>query len=131
MSTVLHRYFALLDARDIDALVDMFTPDGMMITPGGTGGEPLVGHDALRGFFTRIGPARAGHEVTRAAETGPVALAEGVSRPHDPGPPVYFLASAHLDGDGLIIRWTSLVWPQLTDEQERVLVHGTLRGVRG
>jgi hypothetical protein len=119
------RYFALLDERDVDALVAMFAPDGMMITPGGTGGRPLVGPHALREFFVRIGPARALHQVTRAAETGAVSLAEGVARPLEPGPPVYFLASAQLDGDGLITRWTSLVWPQLTDRQERALINGT------
>jgi hypothetical protein len=120
------RYFALLDARDIDGLVAMFAPDGMMITSGGTGGRPLAGRDGLREFFGRIGPALATHEVTRSAETGAISLAEGVSRPVEPGPaPTYFLASAQLGGDGLITRWTSLVWTQLTDEQEQALVHGT------
>lgn len=126
--TVLTRYFALLDERDVRALVAMFAPDGIMITPGGTGGVPLVGRRALTEFFTTIGPATATHEVTRAAETSTVSLAEGISRPLAAGPGVYFLASAQLDGTGQITRWTSLGWPQLTDTQERALVSGTTEG---
>jgi ketosteroid isomerase-like protein len=119
MSSVLERYFALLDARDVDGLVAMFAPDGVMITPGGTGGRPLAGHQALRAFFAGLPPPAATHRVTRAAESDGVSLAEGVARAV---PPVYFLASARLDGDGLITRWTSLVWPGLDGEQEQALV---------
>jgi hypothetical protein len=117
------RYFALLDARDIDGLVAMFAPTGIMITTAGTGGRPLCGRSDLRDFFVGVGPAVAHHVVTEAAESPTVSLAEGLSRPLQSGPTRFFLASALLDNSSLIRRFTTLVWDQLTAEQERAIVH--------
>jgi hypothetical protein len=116
------RYFALLDARDIDGLVAMFEPTAIMITTAGTVGRPLRGRDNLRSFFLRAGPAQAHHVVTEGAESSRVSLAEGLSRPLESGPTRFFLASALLDDSGLITRFTTLVWDQLTAEQELAIV---------
>ncbi|MDO5627380.1 MAG: nuclear transport factor 2 family protein [Mobilicoccus sp.] len=42
------RYYRLVDADDVDGLVDLFAPDAVYRRPGY---EPLVGHDALRAFY--------------------------------------------------------------------------------
>jgi hypothetical protein len=120
---ILVRYFALLDARDIYGLVSMFAPSALMITTAGTGGRPLRGRDALRGFFVSAGPALARHRITQSAENSRVSLAEGLSLPVESGPTRFFLASALLDDSGLITRFTTLVWDQLTAEQEKAIVH--------
>jgi hypothetical protein len=124
--TVLVRYFALLDRRRTDELVEMFAPDGVMITKGGTGGEPLCGQEALGEFFRGRGPATACHVVTQSAQTGSSCMAEGLVRPLEAGgESKFFLASALLDGDGLILRYTTLVWTDLNERQERALLRSS------
>ena len=119
---LLVRYFDLLDHRVTERLVVMFAPDGVMITRGGTGGEPLRGHEALRSFFASRGPATGRHVVTGTAEGPGHRLAEGLVRPIGSGETKFFLASALVDGAGRITRYTTLVWPDLSPEQEGALV---------
>lgn len=114
------RYFALLDARDIDGLLALFAPTGTLISPG-TNGLPLGGA-GLKEFFQGLPPAAAHHVINTGAQNGGVSLAEGLSRPLQPGPARFFLASALLDDNGLITRFTTLVGDQLSDEQERAIV---------
>jgi hypothetical protein len=100
----------------------MFAPDGVMITKGGTGGTPIQGHDALRSFFADRGPAVSRHMVTGAAESPGHSLAEGLVRPIEAGETKYFLASALVDDAGRITRYTTLVWTDLSPDQESALL---------
>jgi hypothetical protein len=120
--TVLERYFELLDQRRTDELLAMFDAGGVMITQGGTKGVPLKGQDALRGFYASRGPAVARHVVTSAVENENSCFAEGLVRPLEPGETKFFLASARLDGEGRILRYTTLVWTAVSEEQEEALV---------
>jgi len=57
-----------------------------------------------------------------------VSLAEGIVFPRDAdGEQKFFIASASLDDDGRITRYTTLVWPDITAEQATFLV-GTADG---
>jgi ketosteroid isomerase-like protein len=47
---LLSSYALLLDARDIDALTDLFVPDGELAL---RGGKTYAGHAALHRFFSR------------------------------------------------------------------------------
>jgi hypothetical protein len=119
---LLVRYFALLDQRATDDLVPMFATDGIMITKGGTGGIAIKGHDALRSFFGDRGPAVSRHIVTGAAESPGHSLAEGLVRPIESGESKFFLASALVDDAGRITRYTTLVWTDLSSDQESTLL---------
>ncbi|MCX5202722.1 nuclear transport factor 2 family protein [Streptomyces sp. NBC_00237] len=44
----IHRYYELIDASDVTALVDLFAPDACYRRPGY---EPLVGHAELERFY--------------------------------------------------------------------------------
>ena len=122
-SGVLSRYFQLLDSREIDDLVEMYAEDGVMITKGGTDGRAIVGKPALREFYAGRGPSTNRHSITSAAESASGSFAEGlvVAREGD-GETKFFIATANLDGDGKITRYTTLVWPALTQEQAKHLV---------
>jgi SnoaL-like domain len=115
---LLVRYFALLDRRATDELVLMFAPDGVMITKGGTGGAAVQGHDALRTFFTGRGAATSRHVVTGGAEAPGHSFAEGLVRPLESGETKFFITSALVDDAGRIARYTTLVWTDLSVEQE-------------
>ena len=120
--SILERYFALLDARKSDELVEMFAESGCMITRGGTGGEPVRGRPALGAFYAGRGPAVSRHVITNVVQSPAICMAEGVVKPLAEGETKYFIASATVDDDGLITRYTTLVWNELTEEQERNLV---------
>ncbi|WP_040155409.1 nuclear transport factor 2 family protein [Mobilicoccus massiliensis] len=47
-ATRVETYYRLVDADDVDGLVELFAPDSVYRRPGY---EPLVGHDALRAFY--------------------------------------------------------------------------------
>ena len=100
----------------------MFAPQGVMITKGGTEGRAVVGTDALRAFYAARGPATATHVVTTEAEGAGGTFAEGLVKSHDGARPKYFIASATTDADGLILRYTTLVWDALEDDQVSALV---------
>jgi hypothetical protein len=120
---VLTRYFRLLDARDVDGVLHLWNPAGVMITRGGTGGEAVVGLDALRAFYRGRGPATARHTVTSTAAGDGACFAEGVVEPLTGDRPVkFFLASALLDGAGRIARYTTLVWADVDPGQRDHLV---------
>jgi hypothetical protein len=122
---VLVRYFHALDNRSTDELVAMFAPDGLMITRGGTAGEAIQGHEALREFYLGRGPATSRHIVTNAAQTDRVSLAEGLVRPLGSGEVKFFLASALLGSSDLITRYTTLVWPDITPAHEDALLRSS------
>jgi hypothetical protein len=123
---LLVRYFSLLDNRATEDLVSMFAPDGIMITKGGTGGAALQGTDALRSFFAGRGPAVSRHIVTGAAQSPGHSLAEGLVRPIEAGETKFFLASALVDDAGRITRYTTLVWTDLSSDQELALLRQTI-----
>jgi SnoaL-like protein len=122
-SGVLTRYFQLLDSREVDDLVEMYAEDGVMITKGGTDGRAIVGKPALREFYADRGPSVNFHTITSAAESPSGSFAEGLVAPREgDGETKFFIATASLDGDGKITRYTTLVWPTLTREQVKHLV---------
>lgn len=120
--SLLHRYFRLLDSRLIDELLDLFAPDGGMITRGGTDGSFVSGRDDLRRFYEARGPAAATHKIVNEAAGDFVSFAEGLVWPHDETAPKFFIASAILSAAGLIERYTTLVWPELNDDHVAALL---------
>ena len=119
---VLGRYFELLDDRRVDDLVELFAEDGVMITRGGTEGKAVQGRSDLRNYYLGRGPSTVTHVITASSQSAEVSLAEGIVHPRDDGERKFFIASASLDGHGRIIRYTTLVWPGISDEQARFLV---------
>jgi hypothetical protein len=113
----------LLDARDTDGLLALFAPGGALVSPG-TGGLPLGGA-GLKKFFSGLGPVLAQHVVTAGAQSAGVSLAEGFSRPSQSASPRFLIASALLDGAGLITRITMLVSEPLDPDRERALMPGS------
>jgi hypothetical protein len=97
-----------------------------MITKGGTGGTALKGTEAIRSFFAERGPAISRHIVTGAAESPGHSLAEGLVRPIGSGETKFFLASALVDNAGRITRYTTLVWTELSSDQELALLRQTI-----
>jgi SnoaL-like domain len=114
---VLGRYFALLDDRRVDELVKLFAEDGVMITRGGTEGRAVQGRSDLRDYYLGRGPSTVTHVVTASSESPQVSLAEGIVYPRGDGEQKFFMASASLDRHGRITRYTTLVWPGITEEQ--------------
>jgi SnoaL-like domain len=119
---VLGRYFALLDDRRVDDLVELFAEDGVMITRGGTAGKAVQGRSDLRKYYSGRGPSTVTHAITASSQSGEVSLAEGIVHPRGDGEQKFFIASASLDRNGRITRYTTLVWPGITDEQAGFLV---------
>jgi hypothetical protein len=116
--TLLARYFELLDARCIDELVPLFAPDGIMITRGGTAGEIVQGHERLRDYYAGRGPSAVRHTITATSQSDFACFAEGLVKPRDgAGEIKFFLASASLDEQRRIARYTTLVWPGITSDQ--------------
>lgn len=124
---ILGRYFALLDDRIVDALVALFADDGVMITRGGTEGKAVQGKSDLREYYLGRGPSTVTHVITASSQSADVSLAEGIVYPRGEGEQKFFIASASLDAHGRITRYTTLVWPGITDEQAGFLV-GTSEG---
>ena len=114
---VLGRYFALLDDRRVDELLELFAEDGVMITRGGTEGRAVQGRSDLRDYYLGRGPSTVTHVVTASSESPQVSLAEGIVYPRGDGEQKFFMASASLDRHGCITRYTTLVWPGITEEQ--------------
>jgi hypothetical protein len=119
---VLGRYFELLDDRRVDDLVELFAEDGVMITRGGTEGKAVQGRSDLRKYYSGRGPSTVTHAITASSQSGEVSLAEGIVHPRGDGEQKFFIASASLDRHGRITRYTTLVWPGITDEQSGFLV---------
>jgi hypothetical protein len=119
---ILGRYFALLDDRRVDELVDLFAEDGVMITRGGTDGKAVQGKSDLREYYLGRGPSTVTHVITASSQSPHVSLAEGIVYPRGEGEQKFFIASASLDTHGRVTRYTTLVWPGITDKQAGFLV---------
>jgi SnoaL-like domain len=129
-ATLLARYFELLDARCTDELVLLFAPDGIMITRGGTAGEVVQGHRRLHDYYAGRGPSTVRHTITAASQSDCACFAEGLVKPRDgAGDIKFFLASAALDEQRRIKRYTTLVWPGITGDQALSLT-GQPDGIR-
>jgi SnoaL-like domain len=125
-ATLLARYFELLDARCTDELVLLFAPGGIMITRGGTAGEVVRGHEKLRDYYAGRGPSTVRHMITASSQSDLACFAEGLVKPRDEaGETKFFLASASLDEQRLITRYTTLVWPGITGDQASALTGRT------
>ena len=125
-ATLLARYFELLDERRIEELVLLFAPDGVMITRGGTDGQAIAGHGQLRDYYAGRGPSAVRHAITAASQSERGCFAEGLVKPRDGhGETKFFLASASLDDQRRITRYTTLVWPGLTADQALTLTGRT------
>ncbi len=61
------RYYELVDAGDIQGLIELFAPDAEYRRPGY---EPLVGRDELRRFYTRDRVIDRGRHEIEALLTG-------------------------------------------------------------
>jgi hypothetical protein len=89
----------------------------VMITRGGTEGRAVQGRSDLRDYYLGRGPSTVTHVVTASSESPQVSLAEGIVYPRGDGEQKFFMASASLDRHGRITRYTTLVWPGITEEQ--------------
>jgi ketosteroid isomerase-like protein len=69
------RYYRLVDADDVEGLLDLFEPEAEYRRPGY---DPLVGRDALRRFYSGTRVIRRGrHSVTSVVEDGNVVAIAG------------------------------------------------------
>jgi uncharacterized protein (TIGR02246 family) len=59
VSAVVDRWATAFNANDVDALVDLYTPDAILV--GSTGLARHAGRDAIRGYFARL--ANSGDKV--------------------------------------------------------------------
>ena len=62
------RYLATFATGDIEARVALFAPDGSFEDPVGT--PPMIGHDALRAFFSQSGGMQISAELERIVICG-------------------------------------------------------------
>lgn len=62
-ATQVLKYYELVDAGDVPALVDLFTPDATYHRPGY---QPMVGHQALTHFYTEARVIREGAHTVKA-----------------------------------------------------------------
>jgi steroid Delta-isomerase len=62
------RYLATFATGDIEARIALFAPDASFEDPVGT--PPMIGHDALRAFFSQSGGMKISAELERIAICG-------------------------------------------------------------
>lgn len=75
-TALVHRYYELVDAGDVGALVAMFTPDATYHRPGY---EPMHGHEGLTAFYGGERVIREGrHTVATTVAAGDDVAVHGV-----------------------------------------------------
>lgn len=65
-ATVVRRYYTLVDAHDVDGLLDLFAPDAVYHRPGY---EPLVGREELERFYSTDRVIASGEHTVRTLVT--------------------------------------------------------------
>ncbi len=66
------RYYRLVDADDVDGLLDLFAPEAVYCRPGY---EPFVGRDALRAFYEGDRVIESGRHTVDHTVVGPESVA--------------------------------------------------------
>ena len=114
MPAALARYYAALDAAEMEEAAAQFAPGAVYVrpsldvSPGGLRQLVAVeGREAIRAWFDERGPRPTWHEVTTAVCDGDRVFVEGVVA-GETGPSQLFLATALLAPDGLIARYTAV-----------------------
>jgi ketosteroid isomerase-like protein len=114
-------YYADLDAGRMDEAAARFSADVVYAVPvaGEIETSPRIvyrGRDALADRFHRRGRVPEGHEVQLAVRDSSVCLLEAVVRVPGAARPVgTFVASAELDGDGLVRRYLAFMCTPVVD----------------
>jgi hypothetical protein len=109
---VLGRYFGDLDASRLEAAAASFSPDTLYSHPPyfpGAARSEFRGRDELNAGFVIRGSRPNVHELCVVVQRGRECMVEGYS--HRPGgESAQFISSLSLDGDGLIRRYTAVVF---------------------
>ena len=130
MPEALRRYYVLLDDGEAVGAAAQFSADAMYaVVPGRDASESepqllIRGRDEIGAWFAQRPSRRVDHRVEVCAIDGDVALVEG--RIVVNGATVLpFLASASLDGDGLLRRYLAFSCPVVLD----AMAHGAAVGI--
>jgi ketosteroid isomerase-like protein len=107
----LDRYYAALDAGDIEATLACFADDAVYVRPSldGPGLESVRGRDELRAFFVARGKREYRHAVRLCAVDGRKCFVEGIAGVEGEPPTHAFLVQATIEDDGRISRYFALM----------------------
>lgn len=98
------RYFAAMRARDIEALLNLFEEDGLIIWPDG---RRVEGKPAIRDIYSRLFQGPSNNPSPGALMIGPESFASEVSSRFDSGETRRTINIFRLSAHGLIARMDS------------------------
>lgn len=106
------QYFARLDEGEAEKAAAVFSEDAVYIRQAmDAAGIPsselqvIRGRSQIHSYFEERGHRPYTHEIRNHASQGGVEFAEGCVNGGDAGPRIVFIATASIDGDGLISRY--------------------------
>jgi uncharacterized protein (TIGR02246 family) len=98
------RYFAAMTSQDLEALLALFTEDGVIVWPDG---RAIEGKPAIREIYARLFQSPANNPVPAALMIGPESFSVAVASSFDSGETRRTLNVFRLGADGLIARMDS------------------------